>query len=188
MKGAGFAIVLAASLFGGYSAAAEPDPAFRGGPFQSTRFRVPLPPPSPRTIYSAPAEPAAAEPVLICDSLCWFKTSFAKNESELHQLWCKRVMRTDQEGIGWQDAISGGDLAVGKLATIQSSDLQPYPGASSCEESQGSRGVRVSGFAYRVKVCGLSHGTLEAGKLLVIQTCGEKPNGNTVIFFPLPPL
>jgi hypothetical protein len=156
MKRAGLAVVLAASLFGGYS--------------------------------------AAAEPVMVCDSLCWFKTRviaegrFAQNESELNQLSCKRIIRTNQEGIGWRDAIASGDLDIGKEVTIESSDLPPRPGAANCDESGGSRGVRVSGFAFRVKVCGVAHASFTAGQGLVLQACGAAPNGSTVIYFPLPPL
>jgi hypothetical protein len=134
----------------------------------------------------------SAEPVLLCDSMCWPKGRGPNNATEQQWLFCSRIFRTDLEGGYWRDLFNNGDLAVGKVATIRSADVPPHAGAANCSKTHSDlhgddQQVRVTGFAYQAKICGISHGPWIAGHLFAIHVCGVTNDGKTVNFFPLPP-
>jgi len=166
MKNTRIAILLVGSFFWGYSAAMGAEPTLTAEPTLS------------------------AEPTLACDSLCWPKGSDAPRY-ELQGLYCHKIFRTDTEGAYWRDRFNNGDLAVGKVATVRSSDAPPpsnaYCPTSSTSTSGDNRFVRVTGFAYQAKICGVNHpDEWITDRLLVIFVCGLTNNGKAVNFFPSP--
>ena len=137
--------------------------------------------------FSGYADVALAQTEMYCDAMCWPKGKFGTLNRQV--LTCTRIYETDAEGKQWHDLYDQGDLANGKLLNITSTD--DVPSVSNCPATSigpntSVRYVKVTGFAYRAKICGASVAPPQKGYQITITACGVTNDGYNANFFPSP--
>jgi hypothetical protein len=133
---------------------------------------------------------ARAQTEMICHMMCWEKGLFWRYRQEPQVLICRRTYQTDAEGKQWHDLYDSGELADGKLLNTMSSDYVPSGsnliGCQSVVSPPPVSEVKVTGFAYRAKICGVSIGPPQQGMEIAITVCGVINDGQNANFFPMP--